>query len=176
MSASDIISNTPGATLTDYTSTGLIIADLHGTDTAAVIQELSVALGREGRIADWPAFSQAALDREHLCGTVTEPDWALPHVRVKGIDNPCFALGRAHTPIAWVGHQPLRVRWIFLLAAPETEAQSYLTLLAALARLSADTPLLDRLLKASHSLEILELLRRVNMSAGSSSGNPSKPD
>jgi mannitol/fructose-specific phosphotransferase system IIA component (Ntr-type) len=165
VSASNILDAELNWTLADYTSPGLIVPNLRGLDAPSVIQELSAALQRERRITDLLPFYQAALNREYLCSTVTEPGWALPHVLVKGLDKPCFALGRAAAPIAWVGNNMPRVQVVFLLAAPETDARAYMTLILGLAKLSKDSHLLDRLLEASGSLEIFDLLRQVRMPA-----------
>ena len=162
MPASDFTATDAGTTLADYTSPGLIIPTLRGVDAPAVIQELSAALQLEGHITDLLPFYQAALNREYLCSTVMEPGWALPHGLVKGLEKPCFALGRTAAPIAW-GNSVLRVRLIFLLAAPETDARAHMTLILALSRLSKDTPLLERLLKPKASFEIFNLLRQVRM-------------
>lgn len=149
-------------TLADHTGPGLIIPTLRGIDAPAVIQELSAALQREGHITDLLPFYQAALNCEYLCSTVTEPGWAWPHVLVKGLDKPCFALGRTTAPIAW-GSSVLRVQLVFLIAAPKTDARAYRTLRLGLIRLSREAQLLDRLLGAKDPLEIFELLRRVSM-------------
>jgi mannitol/fructose-specific phosphotransferase system IIA component (Ntr-type) len=162
VSSSNLQASEPALTLADHTSPGLIIPKLRGLDAPAIIQELSAALQREGRITDLLPFYQAALNREYLCSTVTEPGWALPHVLVKGLDKPCCALGLTVVPIAW-GNSGLRVQVIFLIAAPETDARAYITLVLGLARLSRETHLLDRLLKTSDPLEIFDVLRQVRM-------------
>ena len=163
MGGSEPIAAESALTLAEYTSPGLIVPSLRGLDAPSIIQELSAALQREGRITDVLPFYQAALNREYLCSTVSEPGWALPHVLVKGLHNPCFALGRAAAPVAWVGNHLLRAKLIFLLAVPETDARAYVTLVLGMARLSKETQLIDRLLKAMNSFEILELLRQVRM-------------
>jgi mannitol/fructose-specific phosphotransferase system IIA component (Ntr-type) len=151
-----------GTTVADHTGPGLIIPALRGVDAPAVIQELSAALQREGHITDLLPFYQAALNREYLCSTATEPGWVLPHVLVNGLDKPRFALGRTAAPIAW-GNSLLRVQLIFLLAMPETDARVYMTLILGLSRLSKDCQLFDRLLKARDSFEIFELLHHVRI-------------
>lgn len=153
-------------TLADYTSPALVLANLRGGDVPAVIQELSAALQREGRIADVLPFYQAALNREYLCSTVVEPGWALPHVLVKGVDKPCFALGRAAPSIAWVGNNSPRVRLIFLFATPETDARAYMKLILGVARLNKETPLVDHLLRAVDPFDIFNVLRQVKIPTG----------
>ena len=165
MQANPLLAEDSEPTLADYSSPSLIVPSLRGLDAPSVIKELSASLQRAGWITDLLPFYQAALNREYLCSTVTEPGWALPHVLVKGLQKPCFALGRATGPIAWVGNNALRVQLVFLLAAPETDARAYMTLMLGLARLSRDIQLLDRLLKADASSEIFNLLRQVRLPA-----------
>ena len=162
MPASDLFAGDSPTTLADYTSVGLLVPNLRGVDAPAVIQELSAALQRERRITDLLPFYQAALNREYLCSTVTERGWAMPHVLVKGLDKACFALGRTRAPIAW-GSSVLRVQMVFLLAAPETDARAYMTLVLGFSGLSREPHLLDRLLKASDPLEIFDVLLQVKM-------------
>jgi mannitol/fructose-specific phosphotransferase system IIA component (Ntr-type) len=157
-------------TLADYTDPGLMVPNLRGLDAPAVIQELSVALQREGRITDLLPFYQAALNREYLCSTVTQPGCALPHALVKGLCKPSFALGRTHEPIVWVGNPVVRVQLVFLVAAPETDAHCYMTLILGLARLGKDSQLLGRLLTAKDSFEMVALLRHVGLPVMRTSG------
>ena len=163
MGGSESIAAESALTLAEYTSPGLIVPSLRGLDAPSIIQELSALLQREGRIADLLPFYQAALNREYLCTTVTEPGFALPHVLVKGLDKPCFALGRTPKPIAWVRETFMRVRLIFLLGVPETDARAYITLIRGIARLSKDIQLVDHVLKAKDSFELIELLRQVKL-------------
>jgi len=102
--------NIAGASLTlaDYTSPGLVISSLRAQDAAAVIQELSAALQREGRVSDLLPFYHSALNREFLCSTATEPGWALPHALVKGLETACFALGRSTAPMVWMAKDKQR--------------------------------------------------------------------
>lgn len=163
MSASDLLAADATATLADYTSPALIVPYLRGSDAAAVIQELSAALQREGRVTDMLPLYQAALNREYLRSTVTEQGWALPHVLLKGLNKPCFALGRPTAPIAWVDNRGHRVQLIFLLVTAETDARTYMTIILGLARLSKESELLDRLRRVKDSFEIFDLLRQVRM-------------
>ncbi|MCI0746471.1 MAG: PTS sugar transporter subunit IIA [Verrucomicrobia subdivision 3 bacterium] len=163
MPNNDLIDAESALTLADYTSPALIVPYLRGLDAPTIIQELSALLQREGRITDLLPFYQAALNREYLCSTVTEPGFALPHVLVKGIDKPSFALGRTPKPIAWVRNTLLRVRVVFLLSVPETDARPYIMLIRGVARLSEEAELLEELLKAKDSFEITNLLRQVKL-------------
>ena len=89
MSANQVMSSESALTLADFTSPALIVPDLRGQDAAAVIQELSAALQREGRVTDLLQFYHSALNQEYLCSTVAEPGWAMPYALVKGLQEPC---------------------------------------------------------------------------------------
>src|SRR5947209_11691556 len=118
MSASDALTAETRLTLADYTSPALVIPSLRGQDAAAVIHELSAALHYEGRVPDLLQFYQAALNREYLCSTATDPGWALPHALVKSLDRPCFAVGQCAIPRQWIAPTRQMVQVVFLIAVP----------------------------------------------------------
>jgi len=101
MSSSTINSPIISMTLADFTSPGLIIPHLRGQDVASVIQELSQALQREGRVGDLLPFYHAALNREFLVSTDMEAGMAFPHARLPGLKELSFALGRSGEPLGW---------------------------------------------------------------------------
>jgi mannitol/fructose-specific phosphotransferase system IIA component (Ntr-type) len=163
MSASEAIALEAALTLADFTNPGLVVPCLQGKDAAAVIQELSAALQRERRVTDLLQFYHSALNREYLCSTVTEPGWAMPHALVKGLDKPCFVLGRCPSPMTWTKSEQRRVSLVFLFAIPETDARAYMNLISGMARLSKAPRLVEQLLKASDTFEILNVLKQVKL-------------
>jgi mannitol/fructose-specific phosphotransferase system IIA component (Ntr-type) len=165
MSASEAIAREPGLTLADFTGPGLIVPYLRGQDAAAVIQELSAALQREGRVTDLLQFYHSALNREYLCGTVADPGWAMPHALVKGLTEPCFALGRWMSPVVWTKRDRRQVSCVFLFAIPETDARAYMNLIYGLARLSKVPELVEQLRQASDTFEILNVLKQGKLRA-----------
>jgi mannitol/fructose-specific phosphotransferase system IIA component (Ntr-type) len=168
MSPSEVITPESELSLADFTSPGLIVPYLHGRGAAAVIQELSARLQREGRLTDLLQFYHSALNREYLCSTVAEPGWAMPHALVKGLDKPCFVLGRCAPPMIWMksDHQPVSL--VFLFAIPETDAQAYMNLIYGLARLSKTPHLVDPLLKGRDTFAVLNVLKQVKLRAAPS--------
>jgi mannitol/fructose-specific phosphotransferase system IIA component (Ntr-type) len=165
MPASEVVTPESALTLADFTSSGLIVPDLRGQDAVAVIQELSAALQREGRVSDLLQFYHSALNREYLCSTVAEPGWAMPHALVKGLSVPCFALGRWASPVIWMKSDQRQVSLVFLFAIPETDLRAYMKLIQGLARLSKAPHLVEQLLKASDTFEIYNVLKQVRLRA-----------
>jgi len=165
MSASDVIPSKSALTLADFTTPGLIVPSLRGLGAAAVIQELSVVLQHEGRLTDLLPFYHSALNREYLCSTVVEPGWAMPHARVKGLDKPCFVLGRCTPAMTWMRSGRQTVSLVFLFAIPETDARVYMNLIYGLARLSKAPHLIEQLRKASDSFAVFNVLQHVKLCA-----------
>jgi PTS system nitrogen regulatory IIA component len=141
----------------------LIIPQLRGQDAAAVIQELSQALQREGRVPDLLPFYHAALNREFMVSTDMEAGLAIPHARLPGLKEVSFALGRSEEPLTW-GARPTRpVRLVFLMAVPATDSTQYLLLISGLARLAKDGRLMEHLHAARDTFQILDVLKRVEL-------------
>jgi mannitol/fructose-specific phosphotransferase system IIA component (Ntr-type) len=142
-------------TIAHYTSPQLILPELHTSDAAGVIEELCSLLHREQRVSNPLAFYNAVMNREMLAGTATDTSWALPHARMAGLSRLSLAVGRSTAGIKWLGRE--RVQLVFLFAVPEQETNSYLTLVAAMARLSQAPDRCEQLLQAADG----EAMRRV---------------
>jgi mannitol/fructose-specific phosphotransferase system IIA component (Ntr-type) len=144
-----------------YTSPELIRPQLRSPDTVTVLAELCASLGGAGRIEDPLAFYNSVLSHERLSSTAMPPGWALPHARIKNASRLSFALGRSATPLDWLEAGATAVRLVFLFAVPEDDAGSYMTLLAALAKLSQNQVRREALLHAPDSQSIFNLLQQV---------------
>lgn len=154
-------------TLANFTSPGLIIPRLHGRDATTVIQELAAAMQQEGRVPDGESLCRAALSRECQGGTDMEDGMAFPHARLAGLKELSFALGRSDKLLDWGTENVRPVRLVFLLAVPAMDYAQYLRLISGLARLSKDGPLVKQLHAAQDASQVIELLRQVELKAGS---------
>jgi mannitol/fructose-specific phosphotransferase system IIA component (Ntr-type) len=148
-------------TLADYTAPSLMLPFLRSRDATSVTAELCSTLERQGRVSDLLPFYHGVISHEALSSTVISPGWALPHARVAGIPQLSFVLGRAAEPLTWFGGEP--VTMVFLFAVPESEAATYLKLLAALARLSGDHLRLERMADAHDSQTMFNVLREAHL-------------
>jgi mannitol/fructose-specific phosphotransferase system IIA component (Ntr-type) len=149
--------------LADFTEAALILPELKGQDSAVVIQELSQALQRTSRVPDLLPFYLAVLNREFLISTALDYGMALPHARLTGLKELCFAVGRTPKEIHWGSKEAPTVRLIFLLAVPSTEAAEYLLLMAGLSRLGKDREALRGMLEAESAEEMLSVLRQIKL-------------
>lgn len=154
-------------TLADFTSPGMIIPHLRGRDVTGVIQELSQALQREGRVADLLPFYHAALNREFLVSTDMEAGMAFPHARLPGIRDLSFAFGRSDQALVWGAKGGRAVSMVFLFAVPATDSTQYLSLISGLARLSRQEGLRKKLESAQDTFQILALFQQVELRTNS---------
>lgn len=154
-------------TLADFTSPGLIIPHLRGQDAASVIQELSQAMQREKRVPDLLPFYHAALNREFLVSTDMEAGMAFPHARLPGLRELLFVFGRSDQPLGWGAKATRSVRLVFLMAVPATDSTQYLSLISGLARLAKNSGLVDKLMAAQDTFQILEVLQEIKLRTNS---------
>ena len=175
MSPNTIIHPTTLMTLADLTSPGLIVPHLRGQDAASVIQELSQALQREGRVPDLLPFYHTALNREFLVSTEMEAGMAFPHARLPGLKELSFAFGRSPesgSGLPWGARGACTVRLVFLIAVPATEATQHLLLISGLARLAKENRLVEKLHAAQDTFQILEVLQQVRLRSSPESTIP----
>lgn len=156
----------PVASLADFTSEALLVAELSQRNPAAIIHELSRLLQKEARVPDLRAFSDAVLKRESMISTAMDGAMAFPHARLSGLSELSFALGRSAHPISWASHDGGCVRLVFLIAVPAARCGSYLHLISGLARLSQQPPLRERLCKARDTNEMLAALGEIVIRTG----------
>jgi mannitol/fructose-specific phosphotransferase system IIA component (Ntr-type) len=142
----------------DFTSASLIVPELRGRTSAEAIDELLSILWRHGKMGELAPVRELVMNRELASPTVVKPGWAMPHARIPGKGELCFALGRCPAGLTWFNSDGLRVRVVFLFVVPESEAMSYLRLVSALARLSGDASVCAQLLAAPDAAAILRLL------------------
>ena len=139
-----------------------MIPQFRGREAAAVIQELAAALHRAGAVPDLLQFYEAALNREYLCNTVTDPGWAIPHAPVAGLARACFAVGRWTPSSHWLkSGQPVSL--VFLMGIPETDSRTYMTLVSGVARMSKAPDLVRELFEAGDAAGMFNVLKRARV-------------
>ncbi len=153
-------------TLADFTRPSLLVPRLRQDDPAGIIGELSQFLQRDATVPDVLSFYQAALNQELMNNSATEAGIALPHARLGGVRQLCFALGRTVQPVSWGPKGSPPVQLIFLIAVPATDAAGYLHLLASLARLGQTPELVSELVGAPSSEAMYAALEKLKLRQG----------
>jgi mannitol/fructose-specific phosphotransferase system IIA component (Ntr-type) len=152
-------------TLADYTSTALIVPQLHSRATAAVMQELNDVLHRvEAIVSDHLFPGLAALNRELLTSMDLDFGAAFPQLLVPSLQRPRFVVGRATEPLPWRASFYPPIEFVFLVVEPSRTDLEYKQLMAALHRLGNDRLRLDDLRRAHSGEEMLAVLAQCPIS------------
>jgi mannitol/fructose-specific phosphotransferase system IIA component (Ntr-type) len=137
-----------------------IIVPLQNTEKTAVIEELLEAAGQTGHLIDREKALQALMEREKLGSTGLEKGLAIPHARTSAVDGIVMALGIAPDGIDFqsVDGEPSKI--FFLLLASEAVTNSYVQVLALIARLNLQAGFRRKMQEATSPDEVIEIIRQ----------------
>jgi mannitol/fructose-specific phosphotransferase system IIA component (Ntr-type) len=142
--------------LADYTSAALIILRLQGKSMPGIMKELCQLLPQTDAVMPGLLFeSLKALNRELLTGTALDFGACFPTVRVRGLQRPRFALGRAAKPMPWRAKFYPPIEFVFLVVGPDPGTKESQQLAATLSWLGRDRLHLNEL-GAAHSAEEMQ--------------------
>ncbi|ADD68083.1 putative PTS IIA-like nitrogen-regulatory protein PtsN [Denitrovibrio acetiphilus DSM 12809] len=111
------------------------VVTLEAGDKEAVLKELTDALVKAGKI-DKPDVALSALtEREALGSTGVGEQVAIPHAKLKNLDDMAILIGISRTGIGFGACDGEPVRLFFLLLAPEKQMNLHLKTLARISRL-----------------------------------------
>lgn len=115
-------------------------------------------LDTKGCLADKQAFRDAIFYRESLVSTGIGMGIAIPHAKMKNIDQFFIAIGIQQLKgIEWNSLDKAPVRIVFMIGGPEGKQTEYLQILSMLTSAIRDTELRKKLLKAKTSQEVFDL-------------------
>ncbi len=138
-----------------------IMLSVRAKDKWAFFKEIAQHLARSIKV---PAeeIEKVLVERERLSTTAVGEGIAIPHSRLPGLERLVVLVARAPDGIEFEALDKKPVRLIFVVLAPEEEAQTYLKTLAHVARLLNDPQVKKRLLEARSPEEIREILSEVD--------------
>ncbi len=133
-----------------------IIYELKATSAEAAIDELIAPLEKRG--LDRLEVFQALIEREKLGSTGIGKGVAIPHCRVKEIDNIITSFGRSSKGIEFGAADGKPVHSFFVLLAPGNSASLHLAVLARISRIFIEGNIQNRILKATSAKEIYDII------------------
>ncbi len=147
--------------ITDFIPAKAVFCEVKANDKWSFFSEVARALST---ILDQSpkAVEKALVERERLSTTAIGNEVAIPHSRLAGLDHILVAVARKKAGLDFDALDKRPVKLIFVVLAPESEANIYLKTLAYLARLLSDEDVKNRLIKAASEKEILKILSEVN--------------
>jgi PTS system nitrogen regulatory IIA component len=131
-----------------------VIADLKGETKEEVLRELVWSLKEMGLIEHVEEAVKVILDREKLGSTGIGDGVAIPHGKMKKLQNVLCAFGRSSKGIAFgaVDGQPVHI--FFLLLAPEESTGLHLKMLSRISRIVRDTSFRKKLMEEANAPQV----------------------
>jgi PTS system nitrogen regulatory IIA component len=135
-----------------------VVPDLKAHDKKGVLEELlEIITGQESSL-NKGTLLQVLLEREKLGSTGIGDGVALPHGKLRGLDNLLLSFGRSIEGLDFdsIDEQPAYL--FFLLLAPENSAGMHLKSLAKISRMLKDGNLRQQLMRAKSREEIYKII------------------
>jgi nitrogen PTS system EIIA component len=137
-----------------------IIPDLKGRTKKQVLDELIDALLMEKPELDRERLMAVLLERERLGSTGIGDGIAIPHGKLKDLDQLILSFGKSALGVDFESMDGKPVHLFFLLVAPENCTGIHLRALARIARLLKNAPVRRRLASASTQDEIFSVIQQ----------------
>ena len=144
--------------VTDYT--GLkYIKNIDSSDKFEAIEELARVFDGSGLCDDIDSLVNALKEREGIMSTGIGAGIAIPHAKIPGVKEMAFAIGISEKGIDFDSMDGHAVNLIILVIAGEKQHKDYLRLLSNIMAILKKEPIKEKIIKASNSEEILEILK-----------------
>ena len=144
--------------ITELMDKDLIIAELYSKTKKGVLKELVDCITKKEVEIDSNDLLRVLLEREELGSTGIGDGIAIPHGKVKNIENLMVSFGRSLGGVDFQSMDGKPTHIIFLLIAPENSAGIHLKALARLSRLLKDSRFRKNIMEADSSQEIYDLI------------------
>ncbi|MCE5153541.1 fructose-specific PTS transporter subunit EIIC [Staphylococcus hyicus] len=148
--------------ITELLTKETIAMDLTAKDKNSAIEELASQLDRAGKLNDVTAFIEGIQNRERQSSTGIGEGIAIPHAKVAAVDRPAIAFGKSKAGIDYDSLDMQPAHLFFMIAAPETGAQTHLDALAKLSGVLMDEAVRARLLEAQTPEEVLAVINEAD--------------
>jgi nitrogen PTS system EIIA component len=135
-----------------------IVQDLEGRTKRLVLEELIEAMRRVKPELGRERLMAVLLERERLGSTGIGDGIAIPHGKLKDLDQLLLSFGKSNLGVDFESMDGKPVHLLFLLVAPENCTGIHLRALARIARLLKNAPVRKRLLGANTQDEIYAVI------------------
>jgi nitrogen PTS system EIIA component len=144
----------------DILAVGSIVPELKGRTKKLVLEELIDAVKQNKPHIDSDRLMKVLLERERLGSTGIGDGIAIPHGKLKDIDDLVLSFGRSIEGIDFESMDGKPVHLFFLLVAPEACAGIHLRALAKIARLLKNGTVRKRLAKVDNREDIFSIIQQ----------------
>ncbi len=137
-----------------------IVPELKGRTKKQVLEELIEAVQQNKPNIDGDGLMKVLLERERLGSTGIGEGIAIPHGKLRDIDDLVLSFGRSSEGIDFESMDGKPVHLFFLLVAPETCAGIHLRALAKIARLLKNGTVRKKLAKVDNREDIFSIIQQ----------------
>lgn len=138
----------------------LIIPDLRASEREGALREMIRHLSVRDRRFSGKELFLKLLERERLGSTAVGDGYAIPHCRLKALDDPMVLLAVSRQGVVFEAVDGKPVHIFFLVVTPAENPDLNLQILAALAYLIRRSPsLLKKMRKARDGAELRAMIR-----------------
>ncbi len=135
-----------------------VLTDLKAEEQEGALKEMAGKIAGELDVKP-DKLVKALMERETTRPTALESTGvAIPHARLSGIKDFLVLFARSSRGIDFKAEDGQPCHLFFLIVGPEDEPGNYLRLLARIARICHDKEFREKLMKASDSKEILDMI------------------
>ncbi|MBI5974018.1 PTS fructose transporter subunit IIABC [Staphylococcus canis] len=158
--------------ITELLTKDTIAMTLSATTKEGVIEALAKQLDHAGKLNDLESFKSAIHEREGLSSTGIGEGIAIPHAKTSAVKEPAIAFGQSKNGIDYdsLDNQPAHL--FFMIAAPDTGAQTHLDALAKLSSVLMDESVRAALLEAETPEAVLAIINEADEEATSDETTP----
>jgi PTS system nitrogen regulatory IIA component len=136
-----------------------IIPELRSQNKREVLEELAAALLNYKGNLDKEALVEVLLERERLGSTGIGDGIAIPHGKIRDLDELILSFGRSARGIEFDSMDGRPTHLFFLLVAPENSAGVHLRALAKISRLLKSAHFRQKLAEAGDREEIFQIIQ-----------------
>ncbi|MGA3114228.1 MAG: PTS sugar transporter subunit IIA [Syntrophobacteraceae bacterium] len=144
----------------DILAVNSIVPELKGRTKKLVLEELIDAVKQHKPHIDSDRLMKVLLERERLGSTGIGDGIAIPHGKLKDIEDLVLSFGRSAEGIDFESMDGKPVHLFFLLVAPEACAGIHLRALAKIARLLKNGTVRKRLAKVDNREDIFSIIQQ----------------
>ena len=137
----------------------MVLPDLRGTTKPEVLKELAAGLAAKHREIRLEDLTATLGERERLGSTAIGDGIAIPHGKLRGVNQIIGAFGRHPQGVDFESLDGNPTQLFFVLVAPEDSASLHLKALARVSRLLKDGAFREHLIAAPSAAEIFKLIK-----------------
>lgn len=145
--------------LASFTRPELIFPELPGSDRSSALWALSDRMVSEGIVPEGRVLHEKLIEREQLCSTGVGDGVAIPHCKIKKLNQVVMAVGILAQPVDYGAADGRPVRLLFLVLSPEKNPAAHLQSLAAISKWIQADEHVNKILEQPDREAIYALLR-----------------